>query len=172
MDYYTAATMMSQFVDQGRTDVPTIAYWENLFPDAAGASGGGAEGSSATQNIYDNEWQYARGNETAALYDLDVQCTMGCPNNQPGRYWPLQYSSLFVTTSNGTSSYNAGQFVLRHPMKNNIQIDLSYTYSKSLDIGSDSESNPTNTNFNLDLSSMPGIRARTTLFPTSTRPTS
>ena len=148
MDYYTAATMMSQFVDQGRTDVPTIAYWENLFPDAAGASGGGAEGSSATQNIYDNEWQYARGNETAALYDLDVQCTMGCPNNQPGRYWPLQYSSLFVTTSNGTSSYNAGQFVLRHPMKNNIQIDLSYTYSKSLDIGSDSESNPTNTNFN------------------------
>ena len=148
MDYYSAATMMSQFVDQGRTDVPTIAYWENLFPDAAGASGGGAEGSSATQNIYDNEWQFYRGNETGALYDLDIACTMGCPNGQPGRYWPLQYSSLYVTTSNGTSSYNAGQFVLRHPMKNNLQIDLSYTYSKSLDIGSDSESNPTNTNFN------------------------
>jgi len=144
MDYYTAATMMSQFVDQGRTQVPTIAYWENLFPGAAGASGGGAEGSSATQNIYDNEWQFARGNETAALYDLDVLCTMGCPNGQPGRYWPLQYSSLFVTSSNGTSSYNAGQFVLRHPMKRNVQIDLSYTYSRSLDLGSDSESNPTN----------------------------
>jgi Carboxypeptidase regulatory-like domain len=144
MDYYTAATMMSQFVDQGRTDVPTIAYWENLFPDAAGASGGGAEGSSATQNIYDNEWQFYRGNETGALYDLDISCTMGCPNGQPGRYWPLQYSSLYVTTSNGTSSYNAGQFVLRHPMKHNVQIDLSYTYSRSLDLGSDSESNPTN----------------------------
>ena len=144
MDYYTAGTMMSQFVDQGRTDVPTIPYWENLFPGAAGASGGGAEGSSATQNIYDNEWVFARGNETAALYDLDIACTMGCPNGQPGRYWPLQYSSLYVTSSNGTSSYNAAQFVLRHPMAHNVQIDLSYTYSKSLDLGSDSESNPTN----------------------------
>ncbi len=146
MDYYTAGTMLSQFVDQGRSDVPTIPYWENLFPDAAGASGGGAEGSSATQNIYDNEWVDARGNETAALYDLDISCpqTMGCPNRQLGRYWPLQYSSLYVTSSNGTSSYNAGQFVLRHPMAHNVQIDLSYTYSKSLDLGSDSESNPTN----------------------------
>jgi hypothetical protein len=144
MDYYTAGTMLSQFVDQGRTDVPTIPYWENLFPGAAGASGGGAEGSSATQNIYDSEWSGARGNETAALYDLDILCTMGCPNNQPGRYWPLQYSSLYVTSSNGTSSYNAAQFVLRHPMAHNVQIDLSYTYSKSLDLGSDSESNPTN----------------------------
>jgi hypothetical protein len=69
---------------------------------------------------------------------------MGCPNNQPGRYWPLQYSSLYVVSSNGTSSYNAAQFVLRHPMKHNVQVDLSYTYSKSLDLGSDSESNPTN----------------------------
>ena len=143
MDYYTAGTMMSQFVDQGRTDVPTIPYWENLFPDAKGASGGGAEGSSATQNIYDNEWIFARGNETAALYDLDIACTMGCPTG-PGRFWPLQYSSLYVTSSNGTSSYHAGQFVLRHPMAHNVQIDLSYTYSKSMDLGSDSESNPTN----------------------------
>ncbi|RSL14819.1 outer membrane receptor protein involved in Fe transport [Edaphobacter aggregans] len=143
MDYYTAGTMMSQFVDQGRTDVPTIPYWENLFPGAAGPSGGGPVGSSATQNIYDNEWVFARGNETAALYDLDIACTMGCPNG-PGRFWPLQYSSLYVTSSNGTSSYHAGQFVLRHPMAHNVQIDLSYTYSKSLDLGSDSESNPTN----------------------------
>jgi len=143
MDYYTAGTMLSQFVDQGRTEVPTIPYWENLFPEAAGPSGGGPEGSSATQNIYDNEWVFARGNETAALYDLDIACTMGCPNG-PGRFWPLQYSSLYVTSSNGTSSYHAGQFVLRHPMAHNVQIDLSYTYSKSLDLGSDSESNPTN----------------------------
>ena len=143
MDYYTAGTMMSQFVDQGRTDVPTIPYWENLFPDAKGTSGGGVEGSSATQNIYDNEWVFARGNETAALYDLDIACTMGCPNG-PGRFWPLQYSSLYVTSSNGTSSYHAGQFVLRHPMAHNVQIDLSYTYSKSMDLGSDSEGNPTN----------------------------
>ena len=31
MDYYTAATMLSQFADQNRVQVPTIAYWENLL---------------------------------------------------------------------------------------------------------------------------------------------
>jgi hypothetical protein len=154
MDYYTAATMLSQFADQNRIQVPTIAYWENLFPDAIGAAGGnGVEGNSATQNIYSDLWlttdadgkpvQINRGNETNALANLDIGCFPGC-GGQIGRYWPLQYSSLYVTTSNGTSSYNAGQFVLRHPMKHNVQIDLSYTYSKSLDLGSDSESNPTN----------------------------
>ncbi|HMH14815.1 MAG TPA: carboxypeptidase-like regulatory domain-containing protein [Edaphobacter sp.] len=157
MDYYTAATMLSQFADQNRIEVPTIAYWENMFPDAIGAAGGnGVDGNSATQNIYSGLWlttdkegnpvQINRGNETNALANLDISCFPGC-GGQTGRYWPKQYSSLFVTTSNGTSSYNAGQFVLRHPMKHNVQIDLSYTYSKSLDLGSDSESNPTNVTF-------------------------
>ena len=145
VDYYSAATQMSQFVDQGRTTVPTLPYFENLFPDAAGvdAAGDGAVGNTATQNIYNDLWQFVRGNETAALQQLDVACYPGC-GGQIGRFWPLQYSSLYVTSSMGSSSYNAGQFILRHPMKHNIQLDVSYTYSKSLDLGSDSESNPTN----------------------------
>ena len=144
MDYYTAGTMLSQFVDEGRSSVPAIPYWENLFPDAAGmdTAGDGAEGNSATQNIYNDLWQYVRGNETAALDDLDIYCYPGC-GGQIGRYWPLQYSSLFVTSSNGTSSYNAGQIILRHPMKHDLQLDLSYTFSKSMDLGSDSEGNTT-----------------------------
>ena len=143
MDYYTAGTMLSQDVDQGLTNVATIPYFENLFPDAIGAANGnGMVGNSATQNIYNDDWQYARGNETAALYNLDIGCYPGC-GGQTGRYWPLQYSSLYVTSSLGSSSYHAGQFILRHPMKNNVQFDLSYTYSKSLDMGSDSENNPT-----------------------------
>ena len=107
-------------------------------------AGDGKIGNSATTNIYNDLWQFVRGNETAALQQLDVACYPGC-GGQLGRYWPLQYSSLYVTSSMGNSSYNAGQFILRHPMKHNIQLDLSYTYSKSLDLGSDSESNPTNT---------------------------
>ena len=150
VDYYTAATQLSKFVDQGLTTVPTQQYWEDLFPDAKGlnTSGDGAQGNSATQNIYTDVWQSVRGNETAALNLMDEQCYPGC-GGQVGRYWPLQYSSLYVTSSLGTSSYNAAQVILRHPMKNNVQLDLSYTFSKSLDLGSDSESNPASagTNF-------------------------
>ena len=140
VDYYTAGTQLSQAVDQGATTVAPIPYFENLFPAARTAT------RSATQNIYSKLWQYVRGNETAALYDLDIACYPACggPNgDQAGRYWPLQYSSLYVTSSLGSSSYHAGQFILRHPMRHNIQVDLSYTYSKSLDLGSDSENNPT-----------------------------
>ncbi len=153
MDYYTAATMLSQYSDQQRVNVPTIAYWENLFPDAKGAANGnGVAGNSATQNIYSDLWFYQddegnpvqlnRGNETNALYAMDIACYPGC-GGKLGRYWPLQYSSLYVTSSLGSSSYHAGQFILRHPMKHNVQVDLSYTYSKSLDLGSDSENNTT-----------------------------
>ena len=144
MDYYTAATQMSKYVDQGLTTVPTMAYWEDLFPDAAGldTAGDGAPGNSATQNIYNDLWQFVRGNETAALNLMDEQCYPGC-GGQIGRYWPLQYSSLYVTSSLGTSNYNALQVIMRHPMQHDIQIDLSYTFSKSLDLGSDTESNPT-----------------------------
>lgn len=148
MDYYTAGTILSKQVDAGATTVAAIPYFEDLFPDAAGldTAGDGAVGNSATQNIYNDLWQYVRGNETAALDDMDIFCYPGC-GGQVGRYWPLQYSSLYATTSNGTSSYNAGQFILKHPMKHGVQFDVSYTLSKSLDLGSDSESNAINTNY-------------------------
>jgi hypothetical protein len=146
MDYYTAGTMLSKDVDQGlsATQIQSVPYFEDLFPDAAGldAAGDGTAGYTATQNIYNNLWQYVRGNETDGLYALDIGCDPGC-GGQIGRYWPLQYSSLYVTSSDGTSNYNALQVILRHPMKNSVQFDLSYTLSKSLDLGSDTEGNTT-----------------------------
>jgi hypothetical protein len=147
-DYYTAATQLSKEVDAGATTVAPIPYFEDLFPDAAGVdtAGDGAIGNSATQNIYTDLWQYVRGNETAALNSMDEDCYPGC-GGQIGRYWPLQYSSLYVTASDGTSNYNALQMILRHPMKNNIQFDLSYTLSKSLDLGSDTEGNTTGSGY-------------------------
>jgi hypothetical protein len=46
---------------------------------------------------------------------------------------------LYAWTTNGSSSYNAGQFVLRHPLSHNFQGDLSYTLGNSIDEGSDAE---------------------------------
>jgi hypothetical protein len=135
MDYYTAATMLSKYADAGMTNVPAIPYFEDLFSNAKTST------MSATQNIYSSVWRAARGNETAALYDMDVYCKPGCANGKTLQYWPGQYSSLFATASVGSSSYNAGQFILRHPMKNHASFDFSYTYSKSQDLGSDTEVN-------------------------------
>ncbi len=148
MDYYAAAKLLSQAVDQGVQTVAPIPYWENLFPYLA------AGGMSATQNIYSNNWIYNRGNETGALANLDVYCYPGpyspstpiiCGPNvdangipQP-RYYQRQFSSLYAWSSIGTSSYNSGQFTLRRIMNNGLQFDASYTWSHSIDMGSDTE---------------------------------
>ncbi len=38
----------------------------------------------------------------------------------PVPYWEPQFSSLFAWSSLGTSSYNAGQLMLRHPMSHGL----------------------------------------------------
>ncbi len=126
-------------MDAGQATVAPIPYWENLFPNAA------LPGVSATQNIYRKAYRGTRGNETAGLFDLDVFCFPGCANGNTGQYWPLQYSSLYSYASIGSSSYHAGQFLLRHAMSHGVAFDLSYTYSRSLDLGSDTEYNGAST---------------------------
>jgi hypothetical protein len=61
MDYFQAATMLAKLgnANTPESQVSKIAYWENMFPNAAGGSGisGYAPGTpvnpTATQNIYD-----------------------------------------------------------------------------------------------------------------------
>ncbi len=96
---------------------------------------------SATQNIYSTIWKANRGNETNALYSLDVNCYPGCANGKTLQYWPGQYSSLFASASVGSSNYHAAQLMLRHPKKNGVTFDVNYTLSKSMDLGSDTEVN-------------------------------
>lgn len=135
-DYFAAGTLMSKLVDANGGNslaaVPSIPYFEDLFPDAAGS------GKSATQNIYTDVWAANRGNETTALYLLDVACYPGC-GGQPNRFYQDQFSSLYAWSSIGSSSYNAAQFILRHAMSHGLQLDFSYTLSNSIDLGSDTE---------------------------------
>jgi hypothetical protein len=47
--------------------MPTIPYWENMFPNLVG------NGLTATQNIYQNLWGSSIvGNETFPIYSLDT----------------------------------------------------------------------------------------------------
>jgi hypothetical protein len=140
-DYFSAAAQLEKLAYAGTpaSDVHNIAYWEDMFPDAAntGATGGGTPGYSATQNIY-NSYAADPLNASADLYAMDIYCSPGC-GGQRFRYYSSQYVSLFAQSSIGTSSYNAAQATLRHPMSHGLQTDFSYTFSKSLDLGSSAE---------------------------------
>jgi len=134
MNYFTAGTMLSKLVDinGGNPDahIPAIPFFEDMFPDAAG------NGNSSTQNIYSQNWAVNRGNETSALYNMDIYCFPGC-GGQLDRYYQDQFSSLYAWSTIGMSSYNAGQLILRHATSHGLQLDFSYTFSQSLDYGSD-----------------------------------
>jgi hypothetical protein len=155
-DYFSAARLISQFALANGEDpsatISPIPYFEDLFPTAA------AGGFSATQNIYTGSggsdacpsgfrWANRPGREVGAPYRLGLLATQlanggaspVCAGLPPVPFWNPQFSSLFAWSSLGTSSYNAGQFILRHPMSHGLQVDFSYTYSKSSDLGSDTE---------------------------------
>ena len=147
-DYFTAGSKMSAATDANGgaygdgsassplVHIPTIPYFEDVFPQMINAAGPGV---SATDSIYNLEWapqRYVYG-ETGALYDIDFACAYGCPNGT--LFWSQQFSSLFSLASIGMSYYHAGQFTLRRPSRNGLTIDFSYTWSKSIDMGSDAE---------------------------------
>ena len=140
-DYFTAEAQIDKMNDASTpvTSVPKIPYWENMFPWMAGG------GMSATQNVYqlyfgNNPGPEAgfRGNESSALFYLDVPGGP-TPNSETFRFFDPQYSSLYVWSSMGTSSYNGLQFALHQQETHGMQFDAYYTFSKSIDLGSDAE---------------------------------
>jgi hypothetical protein len=149
-DYYTAGAQLSKFTDEhndqcvycgsneSNPTVPTIPYFENVFPFMMNQE---YQGETATQAIYDLEWAPYRVSygATSALADIDFFCgkIYGCPNKP--KFWQDQFSSLYALDTIGKSYYNAAQFTLRHPMHHGLQMDVAYTFSKSIDWGSDAE---------------------------------
>src|ERR1700733_2709739 len=145
MDYFTAADLLETEHYKGipTANIAKIPYWENLFPDAANlgvncTQGVCQDGNSATQNIY-NHFATNPLNASYGIYSMDVLCNPGCGNGHYNRYFASQFSSAQTMASIGTTSYNSGQLILRHPMSHGLQADISYTYGQSIDLGSDSE---------------------------------
>jgi hypothetical protein len=141
MDYFAAVDSLQNQHYKGvaASDVQKIAYWEDLFPDAAGlgAVGTGTPGYTATQNIY-NHFAANELNASYGIYSMDILCNPGC-GGTTNRYYASQFSSMQTQSSIGTSSYHSGQVILRHPMKQGLQADVSYSFAKSIDLGSDAE---------------------------------
>lgn len=162
MSYFAAAQMLDKAAYAGtlETSIAKIPYWEDLFPQAAGAANAAAVGAyapgqpanpTATQNIYNLYWSNL-GNDTLSLEDLDAFCFPACAgtgsNNLGGFVGPLgtpfffyqpQFSSLYGWQTRGNSNYNGLQISLRHIMAAGLQFDFNYVYSKSIDVGSNAE---------------------------------
>jgi hypothetical protein len=79
------------------------------------------------------------GNETAALYDLDLGISPADATDPTFRYFDPQYSSFYAWSSIGTSSYHSMQLSLHRPMQKGVQFDFNYVLAKSSDLGSDTE---------------------------------
>jgi hypothetical protein len=77
-----------------------------------------------------------------AGYSADILCSPACATinstTRPYQFFDSQYASLWAWRTIGNSSYNSGQFSLRHRV-GSLETDVNYTFSKSIDIGSNAE---------------------------------
>jgi Carboxypeptidase regulatory-like domain len=161
MDLYTATRMIEADTMAGLPvqNLAKIPYFEHMFHDTAGATAlaalqnngtacapGTSPGNpTATQNMYQLfSCNGTSGSDmTTELLQVDWYCIPACATvngvTQPFQFWTPQFSSLYVWSTIGNSSYNALQASLRRKMSGGLQFDFNYTYSKSIDLGSDAE---------------------------------
>lgn len=132
--YFQSAKQLANMADNGVAieDVQAIAYWENLFPEAAG------DGLTATQNIYDL-YSAVAPDYTFGLFLLDRATIFGTPALGDHAFFNEQFSALTAWSSIGHGDYHAAQFTIRKRWNQGFQFDLNYTFSKSLDLASEAQ---------------------------------
>ncbi len=141
-DYFTAAQAIiraAQAAGIGANSaagayagLPAVAYWENIFPGAAGA------GLTATQAIT-RAFMQNGPDWITALYDMDTACSPACSKFGPYAYFAEQYDSLAAISSIGRANYNGINLTLRRRFSDGVQFDINYTLAKSEDMGSQVE---------------------------------
>jgi hypothetical protein len=142
MDYFTAVQSIINAAQQrgisgnspasAYAGLPALAYWENLFPAAAGG------GLTATQAIA-RAFMQNGPDWITALYEMDESCEPACSIYGPFAYFAEQYDSLAAISSIGRSNYHAMLLSLRKRYSGGTQFDINYTLSKSEDMGSQVE---------------------------------
>lgn len=133
MDYYTAANLGILAAQANGVDtLAPIAFWENVFPDAAGG------GQSATQ-VMIGEFLANGPDYITALWAADQFCAPACSKYGPFTFFNRQYDSLAAQSSLARSGYNSLQLSLRRRYANGYQFDANYTYSVAKDHGSQVE---------------------------------
>jgi hypothetical protein len=142
VDYFAAATAFAKLANANTpvSAVQPIAYWEDLFP---GAAGGGLTATQAMYQLFQQNWGPSNLGATNFLNIFDSFCQPACISingkQTPYAFYNTEFSALYAWSSIGNSAYNAGQFMLRSRNMHGLQFDFNYVYSKSLDEGSDAE---------------------------------
>ncbi len=136
MDWYTAATILEKLRQAGTpcttTDcskIPTIPYFENLFPNLAAQEGFAPTGytPTATQTLYATE-VLPNGNDwTTTQLDIDTFSPIA-----PHAFYQPQYGALSVFSTIGNSYYHGLAVSLRQRL-HDLTFDLNYTYAHSTD---------------------------------------
>ncbi|MFY9909731.1 MAG: carboxypeptidase-like regulatory domain-containing protein [Candidatus Sulfotelmatobacter sp.] len=160
MDLYSATRIIATTMQSNNPtlvqNMPKIPYFEDLFPLVAGqqptitcAPGTPPARPTATQNMYEIFACNGGIDMTTELIQADWYCDPtgaafpACATvngvTKPFQFWAPQFSSLYVWSTMGNSSYNALQASLRRKITGGLQFDFNYTYSKSIDLGSDAE---------------------------------
>ena len=141
MDYFTAATKIAQLIKANTpiASVPNIAFWENLWPGAAGS------GLTATQAVYKRIQAYAPDYTTALQY-LDQTCSPACSKLGPSAMYNQQFSSFTAWRSLGKGNYHGMQWTLRQHFSR-VEWTLNYTWSKSIDLSSRTEDSGTGSTY-------------------------
>ena len=133
MDWYGAANKLYDAYYSGTdwSDVPTIPYFENLFP---GMVGGLGPGSTATQTAAFINQNFAFGDWTFLQQLLDDADVFGFdqPNWQNFFFQP-QYGAFNAFSTVGRSDYHGGSLSVRQRLGSSVILDFNYTFSKSLD---------------------------------------
>ena len=158
MTYFQAMQQLGFFADvqdpnrsTAYTRIAPIAFFENLWPAAAGS------GYTATQNIAN---YYIRGSNqgdfTNVLHAMDDQqmCAgltgpvfrsngsvryLPCSKFGPNAMFSPQYGALSGQSSIGMGNYHAAQLSVRKRLTESLLFDFNYTLSKSIDIASGNE---------------------------------
>ena len=142
MDYFTAAQQLIRSTQaagipaaaalDAYTAVANMAYWENLFPDAANDT------LTATQAVA-RSFNRNAPDYITSLWLMDQFCSPACSVFGPFAYFNQQYHSLAALSSIGRSNYNSMIVTLRKRYSQGLQFDLNYTLSESKDTGSQVE---------------------------------
>jgi len=127
--------------------LPKIAYFENMFPAAAGSAvGTRTAGASATANYFYSVYGTYAGSDLDALHDFDRvrqangQClsVFGC-----NTFFAKQNAGMLTWVNASNPAFHGGELVLRRPVTNGWGFDFNYTFSKSMDIASGTETGGT-----------------------------
>lgn len=135
MTFYEAINRLidHRYANTEIANVPTLPYWENMFPGIAQFVWGDPTLTN-TQAMYA---LLARGSVGGA--DItDYTFLQLLIDDQPvakfnNSFFHPQYAALSTFGTVARSNYNSAQFSLRQRFRHDLTFDINYTYSHSLD---------------------------------------